>query len=65
MDLYEVILGRKLTDKKDKIKDKKVAIKTDKTKYKLKPYIVDDKKNNVNVNNNENNNPSIYKSYAN
>jgi len=48
-DLYEIILGRKLTDKKDKIKDKKVVIKTDKTKYKLKPYIVDDKVNNNNI----------------
>ena len=48
-DLYEIILGRKLTDKKDKIKDNKVVIKTDKTKYKLKPYIVDDKVNNNNI----------------
>ena len=33
MDLYEVILGRKLTSNKDK--DIKVVIKSDKTKYKL------------------------------
>ncbi len=47
MDLYEVILGRKLTSNKDK--EKKVVIKTDKTKYKLKTYKVDDTKlNNIN-----------------
>ncbi len=42
-ELYEVILGRKLTNTNDKIKYNRGIIKTDKTKYKLNLYKVDDK----------------------
>jgi hypothetical protein len=46
MDLYEVILGRKLINNKNNIKFKKDVIKTDKTKYKLNLYKEVDKLNN-------------------
>ena len=46
MDLYEVILGRKIINNKNNIKVKKVAINTDKTKYKTDLYKVVDKLNN-------------------
>ena len=42
-ELYEIILGRKIINNKNKIKDIRGIIKTDKTKYKLNTYKVYDK----------------------